>query len=164
MKEKKLHNINKTGFKTPKDYFNNLEEAILSDIKLKASINNSGFKTPKGYFNTLDNFILEQVSEKETSKVISLFGKRNLIYFSSAAAAVLLLFNLSIFNKKSSWNSLDNDTVENYIIQEDISSYEIAALFSEEDLKEENFVTHSFNTKNVEDYLLNNLDIEDIIE
>ncbi|SFZ92529.1 hypothetical protein SAMN05428642_102779 [Flaviramulus basaltis] len=164
MQKNRIHNINKTGFKTPQDYFNNLEDAILSEIKLKESINNSGFKIPESYFDTFESRVMNQISDNETPKVISLFNKRTLVYVSSIAAAVLLLFNLSIFNKDLDWNKLDTETVENYMINEDISSYEIASLLSDEDLKEENFITYNLNEENVETYLLNNLDIDDIIE
>ena len=164
MQKNRIHNINKTGFNTPKDYFNNLEAEILSDIKLKATINSSGFKTPKGYFNTLEDDFMSKITDKEKAKVVSLFNKRNLIYVSSIAAAVLLLFNLSIFNNNVNWSKLDTETVENYMINEDISSYEIASLLSEDDLKEENFINYTLDRENIETYLLNNLDIEDIIE
>lgn len=164
MQKNRIHNINKTGFKTPPDYFNNLEEAILCQIKLKETIKNTGFKTPKDYFDTLESRVMDEILENETPKVISLINKRTIIYVSSIAAAVLLLFNLSIFNKDLDWNKLDSETVENYMLSEDISTYEIASFLSVEDLNEENFITYDLNEENVETYLLNNLDIDDIIE
>lgn len=162
MNKNKLHNIKKPGFKVPKDYFDNLEEVLLSDIKLRETISTSGFKTPKDYFKTLEEHVIEKVSKKETTKVISLISRRNIVYISSVAAAILLLFNLSIFNKDTGWSTLDAKTVENYMIYDDVSSFEIASLLSEDDLKEENFVSNNLNTENVETYLLNNLDVEDL--
>ena len=163
MDKKSVHNIKKTGFKTPKDYFTNLEDVILSEIKLKKTVKNSGFNVPKGYFETLEHRVIENVSGQKSSKVISLFNKRTIIYVSSIAAAILLLFNLSIFNKDAGWNKLDTETVENYIIAEDYGSYEIASLLSEEDLKEEDFIDYNFDNENIENYLLNNLDIGDLV-
>lgn len=163
MNKNNLHNIKKTGFKDPEDYFNNLEDTILSHVKLEELAINSGFKTPENYFETLENKIIDKVSEKETSKVISLFSKRNLVYVSGIAAAILLLFNLSIFQKESNWSTLDIETVENYIIDEQMSSYEIASLLSDEQLIEENFINHDFNDENIEAYLLDNLDVNDLI-
>ena len=162
MNKKHIHNIKKTGFKVPEDYFNSLEDAILSEITLKEKVSNSGFKTPKDYFEALEDVIIEKVTKKDTSKVISLFSKKNLVYASSIAAAILLLFNLSIFQTDSGWSNLDTETVENYMINEDISFYEIASLLPDEDLEEADFVTHNFNNENVETYLLNNLEIEDL--
>ena len=163
MKKNKIHNINATGFKVPKDYFNNLEDSILSHIKLKEKNTDSGFKTPDNYFDTLEDAILSKVSEKEKAKIISIFSRRNLIYTSSIAAAVLLLLNLSFFDKKSDWDKLDNETVENYIIEENIGSYEIASLLSEDNFIEDTFIIQSLNEENIETYLLDNLDIEDLI-
>ncbi len=163
MKNKKLHNIKETGLKVPKDYFDNLEDTVLRHIKLKELSSESGFKTPKNYFDTLEDSILSKTSEKEHIKVISLFSRRNLIYASSIAAAILLLFNLSISEKKSDWDKLDSETVENYIIEENIGSYEIASLLSEDSFIEDDFAIHSLNQENVENYLLDNLDIDDLI-
>jgi len=86
MTKNNLHNIKETGFKAPKDYFDNLEDSILSEIKLKESSSDTGFKTPKDYFETLEDRIIEKTSEKKTPKVISLLNRRNLIYISSIAA------------------------------------------------------------------------------
>lgn len=163
MKKNKIHNINETGFKVPNDYFSNLDDSILTHIKLKEKINNSGFITPQNYFETLEKNIIEKISKKESIKVIPLFSKRNIIYVSSIAAAVLLLFNLSIFDKKSDWDKLDTETVENYIIEENIGSYEIASLLSEDSFIEENFIIQGINEEHLETYLLDNLDIEDFI-
>ncbi|NNC49312.1 MAG: hypothetical protein HKO01_02115 [Flaviramulus sp.] len=163
MNKNNLQNIKKPGFNVPKDYFNNLEDVILSEINLKETLSTSGFKTPKDYFETLEGVVIEKVTEKKASKVISLFSAKNLVYISSVAAAILLLFNLSNFQKNGDWSNLDTETVENYMINEDISFYEIAALLSDEDLKEENFIDYNFDKENIENYLLNNLEVEDLV-
>ncbi|GAA3654183.1 hypothetical protein [Flavivirga jejuensis] len=163
MKQKKLHNIKETGFKVPDNYFNNLEDVILSHAKLKKMSSDSGFKLPDDYFDTLEDSIIKKVSTKTPTKVIPLFRKRTLIYISGVAAAVLLLFNLSIFEKELTFDSLDIETVENYIISENIGSYEIATLLPEEDLLEENFIEYNnVEVEAVETYILNNIDVEDI--
>ncbi|GAA4933478.1 hypothetical protein GCM10023314_02430 [Algibacter agarivorans] len=162
MKNKNLHNIKSAGFKTPKDYFESFDDKIFSKLNKEnhlESIKKTGFKVPDDYFESLDEHILDNnLSEKET-KVIQLFCKRNLVYISSIAAAILLLFNLSIFENTPSFNTLDIETVENYILDENISSYEIAALLSDE--HEENIIIdYSIDEDNIEEYLLNNADIE----
>ena len=163
MKKNKLHNIEETGFKVPDDYFDALEDVILSDIKLKKMSSDSGFKLPEDYFNALEATITNKMATKTHTKVIPLFRKRTLIYISSTAAVVLLLFNLSIFKSKPTFDSLDFETVENYILNENIGSYEIAALLSEEDLLEENFIEYQVEEETIEAYILDNLDVEDII-
>lgn len=157
-----LNKIKKPGFKTPENYFEGVEDAVLSQIKLK-SIEKPGFKLPEDYFDTLDEAVMAKVSKKNDTKVIHLFSRRNLIYASSIAATILLLFNLSIFerNRVTTFDSLDTATVESYILNEDIGSYEIASFIDDEEISEENFIEHSFSDENIESYILNNIDVED---
>ena len=49
----------------------------------------SGFQIPADYFESLEDRILTQVSEKKDSKIISLWQKKSL-WFSSIAATLLL--------------------------------------------------------------------------
>lgn len=163
MKTNKLHNIKESGFEIPKGYFDSLEDTIISNIKLKELSSESGFKTPDNYFDSLEETILSKISEKENTKVISLFTRQNIVYLSGIAAAILLLFNLNIFNNDSlDWN-LDTETVENYIIDENISSYEIASLLNEDELIENNFSQHSLSDETIETFILNDVDIDDLI-
>ncbi|MEL0457144.1 hypothetical protein WJN01_12970 [Flavobacteriaceae bacterium SZ-1-7] len=163
MNKNKIHNIKEAGFKVPNNYFNNFEDVVMNQIKLTEKVSHSGFKTPYGYFDTLEDRIIEKTSEQNSSKVISLFNKRTLIYISGVAAAVLLLFNLSIF-ERDPWSSLDTETVENYLLDENIlDSYELASLMTEEELAESDFTDVNFDDENIETYLLNHLDVEDLI-
>ena len=94
MNKNKLHNIKDSGFKTPKNYFDGLEDSIMNQIKLKGKIESTGFKAPDNYFESLDDKILGKVAHKP--KVISLFTRRNLFYASSIAAALVLMFSIFI--------------------------------------------------------------------
>ena len=163
MKKNKLHNIKETGFKVPKDYFDSVEDNVFHAIKLKELSEESGFKTPDNYFDTIEDAILSKVSEKENTKVISIFNRRNLIYASGIAAAVLLLLNLSLFEKKTGWEDIEAETVENYIINENIGSYEIAALLIDEELNENTFTDIEFSDEAIETYILENATVEDLI-
>lgn len=163
MKNKKLHNIKSTGFKTPKDYFESFDDKIFSKLNTESqldAIKETGFKVPDDYFESFNDTIFEKNLGETESKVIQLFSKRNLIYVSSIAAAILLLFNLSIFEITPTFDNLETETVENYIIDENISSYEIAALLSDEHIEEGIIIDYSINEDNIEEYLLNNADIE----
>ncbi len=160
MKKNKLHNNIKSGFKTPEGYFDSLEEHIMSELKLKELSNSSGFKTPDNYFSNLEDTITSQVSKKET-KVIKLFTKKRLIYISGIAAAILLLFNVSIFNKIEEWPT-DFQTVETYILEEDINYYDIATLLDEDELIEDNFIDYTIKEETVEDYIIDNLNVDDL--
>ena len=161
MSKKTIHNINASGFKAPNDYFKNLEDNLLTEVKLKALTNGSGFKIPKQYFELVEHQLIEKTTKVSAPKVITIFLKQNLIYASGIAAAVLILVALFFFSTKPNWNNLDAETVENYIIDENISAYEIAALLLEEDIKEEDFVNHDFKIDTIETYLLDNIDVED---
>jgi len=164
MKNRKLHNIDQTGFKVPNDYFSSLNDRLLSEVKLKAQTESSGFTMPENYLDHLEDTILSKVTKQEP-KVIPLFNKRNLIYVSSIAAAILLLFNLSVLKTNSyTFDSLDIETVENYIIEENlINSYDLATLITEEELTESSFIDVDLDEENVETFLLNHLDVEDLL-
>lgn len=157
----KLKNIKEAGFKVPDNYFDGIEDSVLSQIKLK-SIGGPGFKVPDGYFDTLEDTVLNKVSKDEKTKVINLFTRRNLLYVSSIAATILLLFNLNLFNKKSiSFDTLETATVESYIMNEYINSFDMASLFTEDDdIVVDNFIELNFSEENMEDYILNHVDME----
>ncbi len=163
MNNKKIHNIKSAGFKTPKEYFESFDDKIFSKLNTESqldSIKKTGFKVPDDYFESFNDNILDtDLSEKE-SKVIQLFGKRNLIYISSIAAAILLLFNLSVFDSKPTFDNLETETVENYIIDGNISSYEIAALLTDEQIDENIVIEYNLDKDNIQEYLLLNADIE----
>jgi uncharacterized membrane protein YvbJ len=165
MKNRKLHHIKSHGFKVPKDYFNAFEENLLNRIEEEAHLpkTETGFKVPNGYFNAIEDNVLQKLSEETKTKVISLFNKKTIVYISSVAAAILLLFNLSIFEKTPSFDNLETETVETYILNENISSYEIASLFTDTELNDNNFVDHNLDAENIEEYLLNNADIEALL-
>lgn len=159
----KLKNIKNPGFKIPDNYFEGIEDAVLSQIKLK-SIEGTGFKVPEGYFESLEDTVTNKISKNKNTKVITLFTKQNLLYVSSIAATLLLLFNLSVFNKKrDTFETLETVTLESYIMNENIGSYEIVSLLDEEDLLNEGFTELQIDEHSVETYILNNLDIENLI-
>jgi hypothetical protein len=56
--------------------------------------------------------------------------------------------------------------VESYIINQDISSYEIASLLTEEELLNINsdILDETFNNQDMENYLLENVNFQDLIE
>ncbi len=163
MKQAKQHNNNDTGFKVPKGYFDNLDDTLVQVAKLKTKAKASGFSVPNTYFDTLDNKILDRLNVEKTTRVIPLFSKKNLVYISSIAAAVILLFTLTFNKTTTNWNNLDADTVENYMLLEGIDTHEIASLLPDTDLDEADFVDLDFNEETIENYLLNHANIEDLI-
>jgi len=163
---KNLNNIKKTGFKTPEDYFNNLENRILDNIKFGETlkgVHDTGFSMPEGYLNTIEDAVLSELPTINNTKVISLFSKSNLIYLSGVAAAVLLFFSLFFNNTTTTLDNIDLDLVENYIINENMDSYEIAALLTDVDLVEDAFFENTIIDEDLENYILDNTTIEDLL-
>ena len=165
----KLKNIKKTGFKTPKNYFQNLEDQIMDTIKLDnalKSIDDAGFKIPQGYLDTLEDVVLTKVTKTSNPKVISILNKQTLIYISGVAAAVLIMFNIFWNKTETTIDTLDAELVENYFIDQGINTFEIAALLTndEEINIDIEIFDETFNNDSLEDYLLENMDLEDFID
>ena len=163
---KDLKHIKDQGFKVPKDYFDTLEDNIMSNISLDSQTpkaQNSGFEVPKDYFDTLENEIFNKLETPKTTKVIPLFKKRNILYFSSIAAVLLIM--LAIFVNTGT-EELDYEVVENYIINEDIDVYELASLLTDEELNniQMEIMNSTYLEEDMENYLLANANIEDLIE
>ena len=110
-------------------------------------------------FNQLQ--FTKNTNEQESVKVIPLFSKRNIIYISSIAAAILLLFNLNTLNKSFNFDSLDTETVDSYILN-NFEADEIASLFSSTELSETNFIDYNLNDETL-DYYLESLDETELI-
>lgn len=169
MENDKLKHIKSTGFKTPDGYFDSLEaklNARLANEERIQDIDNAGFEVPKDYFETLEDKILSQVSEPSKGKVVTLFSRRNLIYISGVAAAILVAFTIFFKSDPLTDTPIDDEVVKTYILDEGISSYELAALFTDEEITSfnEEIMEEAFNDESLEDYLLENTDIEDLIE
>ena len=164
MKQKKIDTINTSGFKVPDDYFSQVEEQILNEAGLKSKVDASGFNVPDSYFENLDNKIIDKLKEDREVKVVSLFNRKNIIYASTIAATLILMFNV-FFNASETitFDSLEIATIENYLEEEDYTSYELAMLLTEEELSKDSFIDNKISKRNIEDYLLENVEIEDLI-
>jgi len=151
-----------TGFKSPEGYFESLDEHVFNKLKEDNHLEKmkSGFNAPKDYFDNFDDIITNKIASKNEVKVVSIFKRKTIMYISGVAAAILILLNLSIFEKDPDFNTLEIETVENYIFEENMSSYEIAALLQDEPLNEDVFIENPLDEDHIELYLLENADIE----
>jgi len=163
MENQNLKNIKQSGFKAPKGYFENLEESLLNASELNIDIKDSGFKVPENYFETLDDIILSKISNNTETKVISLFSKKIVIASLSIAASILLLFNLSIFKPQTTIDSIDIETLESFVFNEELESSDIASLISNDSDYSNILIEGSITDSSLENYLLDSEDIEDII-
>jgi len=166
MKNEKLHNIKTAGFKTPNDYFDSVEDSVFSKLNEPQILENTespGFKVPKDYFESLDEIILSKVDGNE-SKVIPIFNWKKIAYVSGIAASVILAFNLFINNPKNvTFDNLETASIETYLMNEDLNAYDIAPYLGNVDLNSDNFVENTINASDIEDYLLQNSDVEHLI-
>ena len=161
-------NIKNTGFETPKNYFDSVEDAVFSSLqseKLKNSTSDPGYSIPEGYFDSLEDKVLSKIDKPET-KVISL-NTRKLLYTATSIAAILVLY-FTLFSKteRNTLDSLDTEVVEAYILEQEIDSYELASLLTDEDIDTINgdIFKEEFNTDQLEEYILENIELESIIE
>ena len=166
MKKNRLNNITETGFKTPNNYFDSLEENLMERLQATESISDvekPGFIVPEGYFKSIDVEIFNTL-EKEETPVISLLSRKPLYYIAGIAASIILI--LAIFINKPFEDEISIEMVETYLEDRDLSSYELAELLSDSNLLEDDFIITetSFEEDNLESYLLENSEIELIIE
>lgn len=134
----------KSGFKTPEDYFNTLEDNLYEQLSIDTK---TGFKVPKNYFENLDAILLEKIEQQKKTKVISLINKKQLLYISSIAAALVFAFFIVKPNDTNplSFNNIEYAAFEDYLNTEelDVSPTELADLFEIDtnDLNTISFVT-----------------------
>lgn len=167
MKDNNLHNIKSTGFKTPDNYFESLDDTIfskLSEDAISAKVNSSGFKVPENYFESFDAKVLTSIDNEDKSKVLPLFDWKKITYISGIAASILLAINLFFTNSNNfTLDDIDTASIESYLMNEDLSSYDIAPYLGTADLSSEHFVENRLKTSDIEDYLLQNSDVENFI-
>ncbi|WP_445956429.1 hypothetical protein [Yeosuana sp.] len=164
MKKTRIEDIKETGFRVPDNYFKDFEDTLLSELKLKETVGKSGFKVPADYFESLDESIYSSISEKKQVKVINLFSWKKAIYTTSIAASLILMFTV-LYNKKDSLtlDSIETASIENYILNEDIESTDMSSLLTNEDLADFDNVEINFNSESLENYVFDNVEIDDII-
>lgn len=167
MKNNNLHNIQSTGFKTPDNYFGSLEDAVFSQLKEQAidsKIDSSGFQVPTDYFESLDDHILGKFNDKVATKVMPLVSWKKVAYLSGIAASVILAVTLFFTNANPlSFDDLETASIESYLIDEDLNAYDLAPFLGTVELNSDEFIQNSLNASDIEDYLLQNSDVEHLI-
>ncbi|MBB3122574.1 hypothetical protein FHS04_000062 [Mesoflavibacter sabulilitoris] len=157
MKKENLHNIKQSGFKTPDNYFNTIEDQIMSQISLEKIDKNSGFKVPDNYFDTIEDNILSKTKE---IKIFKLFNKKTIVTVASIAAMFVLFFNLNPFKTQVTFDNLDTDTVEAYILNE-VELNDISNLIETDQLSQTDFI--DYNGISIDNYL-DDIDLEDFLD
>ncbi len=72
MKKGKLQHIKstKSGFKTPKGYFDTVEDAVFAKLSTEKLSEKEGFSTPDSYFDTVESNVLEKIQKEESNQAI----------------------------------------------------------------------------------------------
>lgn len=162
MKKNKLDTIKTSGFKTPKDYFSQVEEQILNEVHVINKTNQSGFEVPNNYFDTLDEKVLGQLEQNKG--VFILKPRQSFYYIAGIAASLILLF--AIFINKESNDDISTEMVESYFEASDLDTYELVELLAHAELLGDDFVISEikYNEENIEAYLLEYSDIEELLQ
>lgn len=164
MKEKNLSYNPKSGFKTPKQYFEDLEGELLDAVKLSGSLKekkSAGFTTPDGYFDGLEDKLLEKVTKKEP-KVRTLFTKEVFLYAASIAAMVIAFASTFYIDPESqtSWETIELSVMESYIDDHniDFSTGEISNYIFQQGYVIDDTDLNTVNSEAMMNYLDENLD------
>lgn len=162
---------NKSGFKIPHNYMEDLEITLFKKLEIPASEikdSKTGFKVPEFYFEQLENEIQEKIRlENKRGKLIRLPSKKQLYYASAIAAIFLILFSTGLFRtpESSGLDSLEFAAMEQYIEEEnlDLNYNDISNLIYEEGLIMDDFNSYSLNDQAVFDYLDENFEDASLI-
>lgn len=159
--KKELPYIKSTGFKTPENYFETLEENILAKIALQEKISKqNSFHVPANYFDSIDDAIFEKASnQKSEVKVIPLYKKKFIRYAAAVAAVFILVVSIFQFNNTSFTTSGDHLTFSSLIENDfiDLSIIDFEYLLTDEMLNDETFLSYLSNDE-LEEYLLYEID------
>ncbi|QDO94122.1 hypothetical protein FNB79_09060 [Formosa sediminum] len=162
MKLKDLHNDNTGGFKIPKDYFNTLEDSILSQAKLQDKVSNPGFKAPDDYFETLEARILTKLDAKPKVRTLNI---KPWAYAASIAACLVLMFTLTFSNNQThSISSINNDSLESFILNEEFNTSEMATLITDTDVFENDILNSTLSDASIDYYIESVVDLEDLLD
>ncbi|WP_299839017.1 hypothetical protein [uncultured Tenacibaculum sp.] len=147
-------NIGKNGgFSTPKNYFNDLENDLISKMIVEELPEKCGFETPSNYFDNLEETILAKVNEEQKSNVKVISFRKRIIQFTSAAAAAILLLVTFNYTINIGEEETAMVTIDEWFENSDVTTDDLALLLDDEDFSEE--VSYEFENNGIEDYLDN---------
>jgi hypothetical protein len=177
----------KSGFDTPKDYLDSIEENIYSSIFLDSIGNKNSFEIPENYFDLVEPSVLEKIKNEDQSipesyfstvedRVFEKIRKKPLIISLhervikklvpvAIAASILLIFTFQFLtdNENNDFASINGDDIEFWIINGDLNLNDTELAFLYEDTEMESVSIFDFyEEEEVYDYL-NELDVESLI-
>jgi hypothetical protein len=150
-----------SAFKLPENYFEEIEDVILTKIKAKQLKNKDSFELPDHYFDTIEDRVLNKV--KTPKAVFSIKRVATYIAPIAIAASLLLIFILNTNQKTITFDSLATSEIEQFIDNGfvDINSESLALAFSSVEIPT-NIMSAPISEEEVLDYLYTE-DLEAII-
>ena len=157
VKHKTLHNnhLKQNKFTVSEEYFNALEDLVIT--KLKAELLNKAFKTntPKNYFNNLENQVLQKVKQPKKSKIIKLL-------IPIAVAASLLVVAVLSEYKSNTESTISKNEIENWLNFEMVENTALDLVATQTDLEIEATFFETISNEDMVNYL-NETDIENLL-
>ena len=141
----------KSGFSTPENYFDSVEDAVFSNIKAQSFSKENAFTAPKDYFNNFEDSLFTKIDfPKKEVKVISLRSRILKIIPAAAAASVLLFIGLNTFSfsETASFESISSEEMENWLDESYLKSNTSIINFVDADFKEINVLEEDASIKN----------------
>ena len=165
MEKNKLPHRHGKDFKVPEGYFETLEDRIMEAVaaseekQILQEKRKSGFTVPENYFKDFEHRLFDKVEEKKKApKLISLLNKEIFYYVSGAAAVLIAVFSTVMNNPAQplEFEDLDMITLEGYLhetLESDVSRY-----LSEEEAYASPAENPDVDFETVYDYLNENVD------
>ena len=146
-----------SGFKTPENYFDIIENEVITKLKAKVLQNKKADNIPSNYFDTVENNVLGKI--KSQRKIITLKRVAKIVIPVAIAASLLLIFILNSIPKTTSFDSLATSEIEQLIENGfvDIDTETLAIAFSDI-----NFSTDNLGATISDNEVLNYLYDEDL--
>ena len=161
-----LNEIKDSGFKTPTNFLDSVEDDFFSKLTEEKLPNSNGFEVPKDYFNSLEDEILKKITPK--TKVISLGSRLKKMIPLAAAASVLLFIGINYFSVQSetiTFDDISSTEIENWLENgyTSINTTDLASVLDETDFNDNELIDNTtIEDTEIEDYL-NSIDASSLI-
>ena len=153
----------KNNFNVPNNYFNSIENIVVTKLKAEAIQKKETTIIPDNYFDEIENHVFHKLKSEKKSKVITLKNLTKIIAPIAIAASLLLLVYLNTTTKKYTFDSLPTAAIENYF-ENGENDVDILSMASlyTEDELEDSTININLSNTAVENYLSEE-DLENII-
>jgi hypothetical protein len=104
----------RNNFNVPNDYFNEVEDIVVAKLKAEAIQKNDAIIIPDNYFDKIEDKVFNKLKSEKKSKVITLKKFTKFIAPIAIAASLLLLVYLNTTSKKYTFDSISTAAIESY--------------------------------------------------